>query len=61
MYRLLVIVLSVLTQGVQVGPSPDAAREGRICVRLSTLSGVPLEDVCVGYRAPGWIARRASR
>jgi hypothetical protein len=61
MYRALLIVISLLTQGVQVGLSPDAAGEGRLCVRLSTLAGVPLEDVCVGYRALGWIARRPSR
>ena len=61
MYRAVVVVLSLLTQGVQVGLAPDAGREGRICVRLSTLAGVPLEDVCVGYRALGWIARRPSR
>ena len=61
MFRALVVVISLLTQGVQVGLPPNAAREGRLCVRLSTLSGVPLEDVCVGYRALGWFARRPSR
>ena len=51
MYRAIVVVIAVLTRGIHVGVTPPAAGDGRICVRLSTVANVPLEDVCIDYRS----------
>lgn len=51
MYLALVIAFSIVVHGAQVMVTSPGDGQGRVCLRLSTLSQVPVGDVCIDYRS----------
>ncbi len=51
MYLALVVAFSIVAHGAQVVLTSAGDGQGRLCLRLSTLSEVPVGDVCIDYRS----------
>jgi hypothetical protein len=45
------VAFSIVAHGAQVVVTSAGDGQGRLCLRVSTLSEVPLGDVCIDYRS----------